>query len=68
MTNLNTALEKHPEADKGNVEETLAAIEEVPQDIRTAVRNNGGGHANHTIFWHLMTPICLLLELFAAQQ
>ncbi|MBV9453971.1 MAG: superoxide dismutase [Rubrobacter sp.] len=56
VTNLNTALEKHPEADKGNVDEILAAIEEVPEDIRRAVRNNGGGHANHTMFWQIMAP------------
>ena len=56
VTNLNNALEKHPEADKGNVDEILAAIEEVPEDIRTAVRNNGGGHSNHTMFWQIMAP------------
>ncbi len=56
VTNLNSALEKHPEADKGNVDEILAAIDEVPQDIRTAVRNNGGGHSNHSIFWQIMSP------------
>ena len=50
VTNLNSALEKHPEADKGNVDELLADIESVPEDIRTAVRNNGGGHANHSMF------------------
>jgi superoxide dismutase, Fe-Mn family len=56
VTNLNSALEKHPEADKGNIDEILAAIDEVPEDIRTAVRNNGGGHANHTMFWQVMAP------------
>src|SRR5918997_2079341 len=56
VTNLNAALEKHPEADKGNVDEILAVIEEVPEGIRTAVRNNGGGHANHTMFWQVMAP------------
>jgi Fe-Mn family superoxide dismutase len=49
-------LEKHPEADPGNVDELLANIDSVPEDIRTAVRNNGGGHANHTTFWQVMTP------------
>jgi Fe-Mn family superoxide dismutase len=56
VTNLNAALQKHPEADKGNVDEILAAIEEVPEVILTAVRNNGGGHANHTMFWQVMAP------------
>ena len=56
VTNLNAALEEHPEADKGNVDELLADIESVPEDIRTAVRNNGGGHANHSMFWRIMAP------------
>jgi superoxide dismutase, Fe-Mn family len=56
VTNLNGALEKHPEADPGSVEDLLAKIDEVPEDIRTAVRNNGGGHSNHTMFWQIMGP------------
>jgi Fe-Mn family superoxide dismutase len=56
VTNLNAALEKHPEADPGNVEELLANINSVPEDIRTAVRNNGGGHSNHAMFWQIMGP------------
>jgi superoxide dismutase, Fe-Mn family len=56
VTNLNGALEQHPEADPGNVEELLADIGSVPDDIRTAVRNNGGGHSNHTMFWQIMGP------------
>ncbi len=56
VTNLNAALEKHPEADPGNVEELLANINSVPEDIRTAIRNNGGGHSNHTMFWQIMGP------------
>jgi superoxide dismutase, Fe-Mn family len=56
VTNLNGALEKHPEADPGSVEDLLANIDEVPEDIRTAVRNNGGGHSNHTMFWQIMGP------------
>ena len=56
VTNLNTALEKHPEADPGNLEELLASINNVPEDIRTAVRNNGGGHSNHSMFWQIMGP------------
>ncbi len=56
VTNLNAALEKHPEADPGNIEELLANINSVPEDIRTAVRNNGGGHSNHSMFWQIMGP------------
>jgi len=56
VTNLNAALEKHPDADPGNVEELLANIDSVPEDIRTAVRNNGGGHSNHSMFWRIMGP------------
>ena len=51
VTNLNNALEQHPDADPGNIEELLANINNVPEDIRRAVRNNGGGHSNHTMFW-----------------
>ncbi len=56
VTNLNGALEKHPDADPGTVEELLANINNVPEDIRTAVRNNGGGHSNHSMFWQIMSP------------
>jgi len=57
VTNLNAALEKHPEFDAGNdIDALLRRIDEVPEDIRTAVRNNGGGHANHTMFWEIMGP------------
>jgi Fe-Mn family superoxide dismutase len=56
VTNLNNALQNHPQADPGNLEELLANIESVPQEIRTAVRNNGGGHSNHTMFWQIMGP------------
>src|ERR671916_1033363 len=56
VTNLNAALEKHPEADPGNLEELLANLDSVPEDIRTAVRNNGGGHSNHSMFWKIMGP------------
>src|SRR3712207_5594692 len=56
VTNLNGALEKHPEADPGSVEELLANIDSVPEDIRRTVRNNGGGHSNHTMFWEIMAP------------
>ena len=56
VTNLNAALEKHPEADPGNVDVLIAELDSVPEDIRTAVRNNGGGHANHSMFWQLLAP------------
>src|SRR4028118_103426 len=55
-THLNAALEKHPEADPGTVEELLANLDSVPEDIRTAVRNNAGGHSNHSMFSQIMGP------------
>jgi superoxide dismutase, Fe-Mn family len=56
VTNLNAALEKHPDLQSKTVEELLSGINTVPEDIRTAVRNNGGGHVNHTMFWQIMGP------------
>ena len=56
VTNLNAALDKHPELQSKTVEELLSGINSVPEDIRTAVRNNGGGHANHSMFWQVMAP------------
>jgi Fe-Mn family superoxide dismutase len=57
VTNLNAALEKHPEAAGGkSAEDIIKNLSAIPEDIRTAVRNNGGGHVNHTMFWELMTP------------
>ncbi len=56
VTNLNAALEKHPELASKPVEELLRNLNSVPEDIRTAVRNHGGGHANHTMFWQIMKP------------
>ena len=56
ITNLNAALEKHPEADPGDVDQLLANINSVPDDIRRAVTNNGGGHSNHAMFWQIMAP------------
>ena len=53
---LNAALEKHPTLFKRSVVEILCDLNSVPEDIRTAVRNHGGGHANHSLFWELMTP------------
>jgi len=54
VTNLNKALEGHPDLQKLGVEKLLAQIGKVPEDIRTAVRNNGGGHLNHSLFWKIM--------------
>ena len=53
---LNAALDKHPELKDKAIEQLLSEISSVPEDIRTAVRNNGGGHANHTLFWQIMGP------------
>jgi superoxide dismutase, Fe-Mn family len=56
VTNLNAALEKHPDLQQKSIDDLLEGINSVPEDIRTAVRNNGGGHANHTMFWEIMGP------------
>lgn len=56
VTNLNAAIEKHPELGEKDIDTLVAELDAVPEDIRTAVRNNGGGHANHTFFWEIMAP------------
>lgn len=56
ITNVNTALEAHPDLAAKTVEELISDLDAVPEAIRTAVRNNGGGHANHTLFWTVMGP------------
>src|SRR4030095_14096520 len=56
VNNLNAALEKHPELAGKSVEDLVKGINTVPEDIRAAVRNNGGGHINHTMFWEIMGP------------
>ncbi len=56
VTNLNVAIEKHPELGEKTIEELLSDMDAVPTDIKTAVRNNGGGHANHSFFWKIMAP------------
>ncbi len=56
VTNLNKALEAHPELQGKSVEQLLRDFSVVPEGIRTAVRNHGGGHANHTLFWDVMAP------------
>lgn len=53
---LNTALEKYPELQAKPVEELLKNLSAIPEDIRTAVRNHGGGHSNHSMFWNWMMP------------
>ncbi|CAG9612764.1 MULTISPECIES: superoxide dismutase [Bacillus] len=56
VTNLNAALEGHAELAEKSIEELVANLNEVPEAIRTAVRNNGGGHANHSLFWTILSP------------
>lgn len=56
VTKLNEALEKAENLKNLPIEELLAGLDELPEDIRTAVRNNGGGHYNHTLFWDVMRP------------
>ncbi len=56
VDNLNKALEKHPELSKKKVEELLRDLNSVPEDIRNVVRNHGGGHVNHSLFWEILTP------------
>jgi|SRR5690625_72469 len=56
VTNLNNALEGHPDLQNKSVEDLIADLDSVPENIRTAVRNNGGGHANHSLFWQLLSP------------
>src|SRR5688572_193477 len=54
--NLNTALEKHPDLQSKSAEDLIRNLSTVPEDIRTAVRNNGGGFINHNFFWEIMRP------------
>jgi superoxide dismutase, Fe-Mn family len=56
VTNLNAAIEKHPELAGKSLEDLLMDLNSVPEDIRTAVRNNGGGTWNHNMFWEIMGP------------
>jgi Fe-Mn family superoxide dismutase len=56
VTNLNAALDKHPELAGKSPEDLIKDLASVPEDIRVAVRNNGGGHVNHTMFWEIMGP------------
>jgi Fe-Mn family superoxide dismutase len=56
VTNLNNALANYPELQSKTIEELLSNLDAIPEAIRTAVRNNGGGHWNHTFFWEIMAP------------
>jgi len=56
VTNLNAAIEKHPELASKSLEALLRDLNAVPEDIRTAVRNHGGGTWNHSMFWEIMAP------------
>ncbi|MBU8595399.1 superoxide dismutase SodA [Shouchella clausii] len=56
VTNLNAALEGHAALAEKSIEDLVANLDAVPENIRTAVRNNGGGHANHTFFWQILSP------------
>ncbi|SHJ65665.1 superoxide dismutase [Alicyclobacillus tolerans] len=56
VNNLNAALEGHADLQSKSIEELLSHLDAVPENIRTAVRNNGGGHANHSMFWEILSP------------
>lgn len=56
VNNVNTALEGHADLQNKSIEELISNLDAVPEDIRTAVRNNGGGHANHSLFWEVLGP------------
>lgn len=56
VTNLNAALEGHDDLANQSIESLITNLDSVPEDIRTAVQNNGGGHANHSLFWTIMSP------------
>ncbi|MBD3883028.1 superoxide dismutase [Phormidium tenue FACHB-886] len=56
VNNLNGALEKHPELQNQPLANLITNLNTIPEDIRATVRNNGGGHYNHTMFWEIMSP------------
>ena len=56
INNVNAAIEKHPELGSKSIEELLSDLNAIPEDIRSVVRNNGGGHYNHSMFWEIMGP------------
>ena len=55
VNNLNTALKKYDDLIGKSIEELIAGLNKIPEEIRTTVRNNGGGHLNHSMFWQIMT-------------
>lgn len=56
VTKVNAALENHPELAELSIEELMQKLDSVPSDIKSAVQNNGGGHANHSLFWEILSP------------
>src|SRR5215470_13873626 len=56
VNNLNAAIQKHPELGNKSAEDLIRDLNSIPEDIRGAVRNNAGGHVNHTMFWKIMKP------------
>jgi superoxide dismutase, Fe-Mn family len=56
INNLNVALEKYPDLQEKTVEELILSLDSLPDSIKAAVRNNGGGHLNHTFFWSILSP------------
>ena len=56
INNLNAALESNPDLSSKSVDDLISDLSQVPEDIRGAVRNNGGGHSNHTFFWQVISP------------
>ena len=56
VKNLNEAVNKYPQLKGKSAEELISDLNSIPEDIRTAVRNNGGGHVNHTMYWKIMSP------------
>ena len=56
VTNLNAAIEKHPELRTHSPEDLLRSLDTLPEDVKGPIRNNGGGHVNHTMFWEIMGP------------
>jgi len=56
VENTNKALEGHEDLQDLSIEELVAKLDEIPEDIRTTVRNNGGGHVNHSLFWEVLAP------------
>ena len=56
VKNLNDAVNKYPDLKSKSVEQLISDLNSIPEDIRTTIRNNGGGHINHTMFWEIMSP------------